>query len=105
MFKAGGPTVALILNILRGYNFTSKSIESEDEQIRTYHRIIESYKYGNCTMYICTYIITACNSHICWLNEKFVSHSIEFSAFGYRTQMNDTDIPTEVSLNDYFVEE
>lgn len=45
--SAGGPVVGFILNILRGYNMTRKNIETEDEQIRTYHRFIESFKYGN----------------------------------------------------------
>lgn len=44
--SGGGPIVAFILNILRGYNLTSKSIETDDKQILTYHRIIESFKYG-----------------------------------------------------------
>lgn len=44
--SAGGPLVGFILNILRGYNMTRKDIETEDEQIRTYHRFIESFKYG-----------------------------------------------------------
>lgn len=44
--SAGGPFVAFILNILRGYNFTSKAIESDDERIRTYHRFIEAFKFG-----------------------------------------------------------
>lgn len=44
--SAGGPTLATMLNILRGYNFTSKSIESDEESIHTYHRIIEAFKFG-----------------------------------------------------------
>lgn len=44
--SAGGPFIAFILNILRGYNFTSKAIESDDERIRTYHRFIEAFKFG-----------------------------------------------------------
>lgn len=42
----GGAIVALILNILKGYKFTPESVETEDEKIRTYHRIIESFKFG-----------------------------------------------------------
>lgn len=48
--SAGGPFVAFILNILQGYNMTSKAIETEDRLIRTYHRIIESFKYGTVQM-------------------------------------------------------
>ncbi|XP_031630492.1 glutathione hydrolase 1 proenzyme-like [Contarinia nasturtii] len=44
--SAGGPIVLFILNILRGYNMTSKSIETEEERILTYHRFIESFKYA-----------------------------------------------------------
>lgn len=46
--SAGGPIVAFILNILRGYNFTSKAIESDDERLHTYHRFVEAYKFGKC---------------------------------------------------------
>lgn len=42
----GGAIVALILNILKGYKFSPESIASEDEKIRTYHRILESFKFG-----------------------------------------------------------
>ncbi|XP_055314832.1 glutathione hydrolase 1 proenzyme-like isoform X2 [Sitodiplosis mosellana] len=58
----GGPLVAFILNILREYNMTRKDIETEDDQIRTYHRFIESFKY----------------------------------AFGYRTQLNNSDTIPEL---------
>lgn len=44
--SAGGPTLAFMLNILRGYNFSSKAIENDDEKIHTYHRIIEAFKFG-----------------------------------------------------------
>lgn len=45
--SGGGPLVGFILNILRGYNMTTKSIQSEDELVRTYHRFIEAFKYGS----------------------------------------------------------
>lgn len=44
--SAGGPLVGFILNTLSGYNLTRKDIETIDDQIRTNHRIIESFKYG-----------------------------------------------------------
>ncbi|XP_031635021.1 glutathione hydrolase 1 proenzyme-like [Contarinia nasturtii] len=44
--SAGGPLVAFILNVLSGYNMNKTSIETEDEQIQTYHRFIESFKYA-----------------------------------------------------------
>lgn len=52
----GGPIVAFILNILRGYNFTSKALETDEENVRTYHRIIESFKYGKCGQSIYFYL-------------------------------------------------
>lgn len=44
--SAGGPTLAFILYILRGYNFSSKAIENDVQSIHTYHRIIEAFKFG-----------------------------------------------------------
>lgn len=44
--SAGGPILAFMLNVLRGYNFTSKSIENDDETIHTFHHIIEAFKFG-----------------------------------------------------------
>lgn len=47
---SGGVLTALILNIMQGYNSTSKSIESEKDQILTAHRFVEAFKYGNLTI-------------------------------------------------------
>lgn len=44
--SAGGPLIAFVLNILRGYHFTSKAIESDDDRTLTYHRFIEAFKFG-----------------------------------------------------------
>lgn len=43
---SGGILVGYIMNILRGYNFTSKSIETDEDRILTYHRITEAFKFG-----------------------------------------------------------
>lgn len=45
--SAGGPLVGFILNILRGYNITAESIQTEDELVRNYQRFIEASKFGN----------------------------------------------------------
>lgn len=45
---SGGAYVAFILNILRGYNLTPKSIATDEDAITTYHRFIEAFKFGKC---------------------------------------------------------
>lgn len=41
----GGLLLAMILNTLDGYNFTSESLYPENI-VQTYHRAIEAYKYA-----------------------------------------------------------
>ncbi|KAJ7387662.1 hypothetical protein OS493_001000 [Desmophyllum pertusum] len=41
-----GAVLALILNILKGYNMTSSDRDDVDSSVLTYHRIVESFKFS-----------------------------------------------------------